>query len=65
MALQAERYLETVKRNAARYGESLAAAGPHGRPCVSRGVPSRDDDEEPPKKSPRKAKNRRRASRGA
>ena len=55
MALQAERYLETVKRNAARYGESLAASGLTGdRESV--GVPSRDDDEEPPKKKSKKAK---------
>ena len=55
MALQAERYLETVKRNAARYGESLAASGLTGdRESV--GVPSRDDDEEPPKKMSKKAK---------
>ena len=53
MALQAERYLETVKRNAARYGESLAASGLTGdRESV--GVPSRDDDEEPPKKKSKK-----------
>ena len=58
MALQAERYLETVKRNAARYGESLAASGLTGdRESV--GVPSRDDEaepEEPPKKKSKKAK---------
>ena len=55
MALQAERYLETVKRNAARYGESLAASGLTGdRESV--GVPSRDDDEEPPKKKSKKGK---------
>ena len=55
MALQAERYLETVKRNAARYGESLAASGLTGdRESV--GVPSRDDDEEPPKKKSKKSK---------
>ena len=55
MALQAERYLETVKRNAARYGESLAASGLTGdRESV--GVPSRDDVEEPPKKKSKKAK---------
>merc|ERR1711903_100182 len=54
MALQAERYLETVKRNAARYGESLAASGLTGdRESV--GVPSRNE-EEPPKKKSKKGK---------
>ena len=54
MALQAERYLETVKRNAARYGESLAASGLTGdRESV--GVPSRDEEEPPKKKSKKKS----------
>ena len=62
MALQAERYLETVKRNAARYGESLAASGLTGdRESV--GVPSRDDDEEPPKKKSKKKSARKPAAR--
>ena len=44
MALQAEKYLETVKRNAARYGETLAASGLTGdRDSV--GVP-RDDEKD-------------------
>ena len=61
MALQAERYLETVKRNAARYGESLAASGLTGdRESV--GVPSRDE-EEPPKKKGKKPAARKPAAR--
>ena len=53
MALQAERYLETVKRNAARYGESLAASGLTGdRESV--GVPSPDEGEAEPEEPPKK-----------
>ena len=62
MALQTEKYLETVKRNAARYGETLAASGLTGdRDSV--GVP-RDDEEPPKKKKKQKKKPAARKKRG-
>ncbi len=51
-AAQAEKHLETVERNAARYGESLAANGLKRR--GSDPTPASDDAEQPPKKKARK-----------
>ena len=50
--------METVKRNAARYGESLAASGLTGDRESGGLSRRRDDDEEPPKKKSKKAKKR-------
>ena len=48
-AAQAEKHLETVERNAARYGESLAANG-----LKRRGSDTSDEAEQPPKKKSKK-----------